>query len=59
MGAKLTLTTEHDELKSEKSQTMLVAVDIQGALNTTISGQNLFQHHTGTGLDVVVVIDNS
>ena len=57
MGAQLTLTSEYDELDSDDGKTMLVAIDVQGVLNTTISGQNLWSQHTG--LDVVVVIDNS
>ncbi len=57
MGAQLTLTSEYDELDSDDGKTMLVAIDVQGVLNTTISGQNLWSQHTG--LDVVVIIDNS
>lgn len=57
MGAQLTLTSEYDELESDDGKTMLVAIDIEGVLNTTISGQNLWSQHTG--LDVVVIIDNS
>ena len=57
MGAQLTLTSEYDELDCDDGKTMLVAIDVQGVLNTTISGQNLWSQHTG--LDVVVIIDNS
>ena len=57
MGAQLTLTSEYDELDSDDGKTMLVAIDVQGVLNTTISGQNLWSQHTG--LDVVVIIDNT
>lgn len=57
MGAQLTLTSEYDELDSNDGKTMLVAIDVQGVLNTAISGQNLWSQHTG--LDVVVIIDNS
>ena len=57
MGAELTLTSEYDELDSDDGKTMLVAIDVQGVLNSTMSGQNLWSQHTG--LDVVVIIDNS
>ena len=57
MGAQLTLTSEYDELDSNDGKTMLVAIDVQGVLNTAISGHNLWSQHTG--LDVVVIIDNS
>ena len=57
MGAQLTLTSEYDVLDFDNGKTMLVAIDVQAVLNTTISGQNLWAQHTG--LDVVVIIDNS
>ena len=57
MGAQLTLTSEYDVLDFDDGKTMLVAIDVQVVLNTTISGQNLWSQHTG--LDVVVIIDNS
>ena len=57
MGAQLTLTSEYDILDFDDGKTMLVAIDVQAVLNTTISGQNLWSQHTG--LDVVVIIDNS
>ena len=57
MGAQLTLTSEYDVLDFDDGKTMLVALDVQPVLNTTISGQNLWSQHTG--LDVVVIIDNS
>lgn len=57
MGAQLTLTSEYDVLDFDDGKTMLVAIDVQAVLNTTISGQNLWAQHTG--LDVVVIIDNS
>lgn len=57
MGVQLTLTPEYDQLSSDNGKTMFVAIDVEGALNTTISGQNLWSQHTG--LDMVVIIDNS
>ena len=57
MGAQLTLTSEYDVLDFGDGKTMLVAIDIQASMNTKISGQNLWAQHTG--LDVVVIIDNS
>ena len=57
MGAQLTLTSEYDVLDFEDGKTMLVAIDVQAVMNTTTSGQNLWAQHTG--LDVVVIIDNS
>ena len=57
MGPQLTVTPEYEEMNAKNGETMLVAVDIQGALNATTSGQNLW--NTEVGLDVVVIIDNS
>ena len=57
MGAELRLTAERDELDSECGDSMLVAIDIAGTLNLTAKEQNLWSQHTG--LDVVVIIDNS
>lgn len=57
MGAELTLTPEYDQLSSEKGRSMLVSLDIKGITNSTSSVQDVWSQHTG--LDVVVVIDNS
>lgn len=57
MGAELRLTSEYNQLSSDSENSMLVAIDIQGTLSTALSGQSLWSHHTG--LDVVVVVDNS
>lgn len=57
MGAELKLTAECDELTSDGGNSILVAVDIEGAMNSTANGQDLWSQHIG--LDVVVVIDNS
>ena len=57
MGAELTLNPEYDHLSSEKGQSMLVSLDIKGTTNSTSSVQDVWSQHTG--LDVVVVIDNS
>ena len=57
MGAELTLTAEHDELSSDNGNSMLVAIDIEGGLNSVSNGHDLWSQHTG--LDVVVIIDNS
>lgn len=54
VGAKLTLTPEYD---LEGRNSLLVSVDIEGAIDNTRVCQNLWSQHTG--LDVVVVIDNS
>ncbi len=57
MGAELRLTAEYDELSQNNDCSMLVAIDIEGTMNKTTSGQSLWSQHTG--LDVAVVIDNS
>ena len=57
MSAELTLNPEYDLLSSEKGQSMLVSLDIKGTTNSTSSVQDIWSRHTG--LDVVVVIDNS
>ena len=57
MGAELTLTAEHQDLKSDDVENMLVAIDIEGATNSTPLSQDLWSQHTG--LDMVVIIDNS
>lgn len=57
MGPQLEVTPEYEEMNAKNGETMLVAIDIQGALNATTSGQNLW--NTEVGLDVVVIIDNS
>ena len=57
LGVKLTLSPEYDQLSPDNGKSMFVAIDVEGALNTTTSGQNLWSQHTG--LDVVVIIDNS
>lgn len=57
MGAELTLTPEYDQLSSEEGRSMLVSLDIKCTTNSTSSVQEVWSQHTG--LDVVVVIDNS
>lgn len=57
MGAELTLTPEWDQLSSEKGRSMLVSLDIKGTTNSAASVPDVWSQHTG--LDVVVVIDNS
>ena len=57
MGAELTLTPEYDRLSSEKGRSMLVSLDIKGTTNSGSTIQDVWSQHTG--LDVVVVIDNS
>ncbi len=56
-GAELSLTAELDELSSDSDSDMLVAIDIEGPINPAASGQDLWSQHTG--LDIVVIIDNS
>ena len=57
MGAELTLTPEYDELGSGKEQSMWVSLDIRGTVNAPSSVQDVWSQHTG--LDIVVIIDNS
>ena len=57
MGAELTLTPEYDELRAGKEQSMWVSLDIKGTTNSTSNVQDVWSQHTG--LDIVVVIDNS
>ena len=57
MGAELKLTPEYDQLSSGKGRGMLVSLDIKGITNSTSSVQDVWSEHTG--LDIVVVIDNS
>ena len=57
MGAELKLTPEYDQLSSGKGRGMLVSLDIQGVTNSKPSVQDAWSEHTG--LDIVVVIDNS
>lgn len=58
MGPQLEVTSEYEEINARNGKTMMVAIDIEGALNTTTtSGQNLWNREVG--LDVVVIIDNS
>ena len=57
MAAELTLTPEFDQLSAEKERTMLVSLDIKGTINSISSTQDTWSQHTG--LDIVVVIDNS
>ena len=57
MGAELTLTPEYDELRTGKEQSMWVSLDIRGTANSPSSVQDVWSQHTG--LDIVVVIDNS
>ena len=57
MGAELTLTPEYDELRTGKEQSMWVSLDIRGSANSPSSVQDVWSQHTG--LDIVVIIDNS
>ena len=57
MGAELTLTPGYDQGSSEKERNMLVSLDITGTTNSTSGDQDVWSQHTG--LDIVVVIDNS
>ena len=58
LGANLTLTAEHAELKSDGEESILIAIDIEGAIKSPpISTNDLWSQHTG--LDIVVIIDNS
>ncbi len=57
MGAELMLTPEYNEMSSEKGRSILVSLDIKGTTNSTSEAQDVWSQHTG--LDVVVVIDNS
>ena len=57
MGAELTLTPEYDELRTGKEQSMWVSLDIRGTANSPHSVQDVWSQHTG--LDIVVIIDNS
>ena len=57
MGAELTLTPEYDELRTGKEQSMWVSLDIRGTANSPSTVQDVWSQHTG--LDIVVVIDNS
>ena len=57
MGADLALTPEYNELSSEKGRSMWVSLDIKGTTNSATSVQDVWSQHTG--LDIVVVIDNS
>lgn len=57
MGAELKLTPEYDQLSSGKGRSMLVSLDIKGITNLTSSAQDVWSEHTG--LDIVIVIDNS
>ena len=56
-GADLTLTPEYDKLNSEKERSIWVSLDIKGTTNSTCGVQDVWSQHTG--LDIVVVIDNS
>ena len=57
MSAELKLTPMYDQLSSGKGRSMLVSLDIKGITNSTSSVQDVWSGHTG--LDIVVVIDNS
>lgn len=57
MGAELTLTPEYDEMSTKKERSMWVSLDIKGTTNSTSSVQDVWSQHTG--LDIVVIIDNS
>ena len=57
MGVELTLTPELDLLSSEKERSMLVSLDIKGTTSSTSAVQDVWSQHTG--LDIVVIIDNS
>lgn len=57
MGAELALTPEYDEISTERERSMWVSLDIKGTTNATSSIQDVWSQHTG--LDIVVIIDNS
>lgn len=57
MGAELTLTPEYDEMSTKKDRSMWVSLDIKGTTNSTSNVQDVWAQHTG--LDIVVIIDNS
>ena len=57
MGAQLLVTAEHDDLTYEDGNNVLVAIDVKGAMNPLSAGQNVWSQHTG--LDIVVIVDNS
>ena len=58
MTPQLEVTSEYEEMSAKNGKTMMVAIDIEGTLNTTTtSGQSLWNREVG--LDVVVIIDNS
>lgn len=57
MGAELTLTPEYDELRTGKEQSMWVSLDVRGTANSSPNVQDVWAQHTG--LDIVVIIDNS
>ena len=52
IGASLTLIPEVDTIAINRGETLFVAVDVEGVINTPSLA-------VGSGLDVVVVIDNS
>ena len=57
LGADLKLTAERDALDFDGQESILVAVDVEGAVNLTPSDNDLWSQHTG--LDIVVILDNS
>ena len=57
MGAELALTPMYNHASSEEAHSMLVSLDIKGTTNSTSSVRDVWSQQTG--LDVVVIIDNS
>ena len=57
MGAELTVTPEVDHVCPDRGGTLLVAVDMKGAIDHVRNDSDSWSQHTG--LDVVVIIDNS
>ena len=57
IGAELNLIPENDELGFENGKSMFVAIDVKGVMNAAGGGEDVWSQHTG--LDVVVILDNS
>ena len=57
MGAELTITPEMDRVCPDPRGTMLVAIDIKGTMEHPPTDTDSWSQYTG--LDVVVIIDNS
>ena len=55
LGVELALTPEYDEMSFEKDRGMWVSLDIKGTAASSV--QDVWWQHTG--LDIVVIIDNS